>query len=102
MNRPDSVRVTIFNQTYSLLASGEEPGRVEELAHRVDDLMHDIASKGGNLDSTRIAVLACLHLADRLQAAEADLNKLRNDVSSKAREFSVLLDEAIGEQQPGE
>lgn len=102
MTRPDSVRVTIFNQTYSLLASGEEPGRVEELAHRVDDLMHDIASKGGNLDSTRIAVLACLHLADRLQAAEADLNQLRNDVSSKAREFSVLLDEAIGEQQPGE
>ena len=96
---PDSVRVTIFNQSYSLLASGEEPGRVEELAHRVDDLMQDIASKGGNIDSTRVAVLACLHLADRLQAAEEDLAKLRDDVSSKAREFSLLLDEAIGEEE---
>ena len=98
MTRPDSVRVTIFNQSYSLVASGEEPGRVEELAHKVDDLMHDIASKGGNIDSTRIAVLACLHLADRLQAAEQDLARLRQDVSSKAREFSLLLDEAIGEE----
>ena len=93
----DSVRVTIFNQNYSLIASGEEPGRVEELAHRVDDLMRDIASKGGNIDATRVAVLACLHLADRVQCAEEELNRLRDNVSSKAREFSLLLDEAIGE-----
>jgi len=102
MTRPDSVRVTIFNQSYSLVASGEEPGRVEELAHRVDDLMRDIASKGGNIDSTRVAVLACLHLADQLQTAEQDLARLRDDVSSKAREFSSLLDEAIGTGESGE
>jgi len=99
---PDSVRVTIFNQSYSLLASGEEPSRVEDLARKVDDLMQDIASKGGNIDATRVAVLACLHLADRLQTAEADLARFRDDVSSKAREFSVLLDEAIGEEESGE
>src|ERR1700682_1838119 len=98
---PESVRVTIFNQSYSLLASGEEPGRVEELAHKVDDLMRDIASKGGNIDPTRVAVLACLHLADQLQIVEEDLAKFRDNVSSKAREFSLLLDEAIGEQESG-
>lgn len=102
MTRPDSVRVTIFNQTYSLLATGEEPGRVEELAHKVDDLMHEVASKAGNIDAARVAVLACLHLADRLQAAEEDLARFRDDVSTKAREFSLLLDEAIREQEPGE
>ena len=95
MARPEAVRVTIFNQSYSLLASGEEPGRVEELAQQVDDLMHAIASKGGNIDATRIAVLACLHLADQLQTVQDDLAKLRDNVSSKAREFSMLLDEAI-------
>lgn len=98
----ESVRVTIFNQSYSLLASGEEPGRVEELAHKVDDLMQNIASKGGNIDATRVAVLACLHLADQLQTAEEDLAKLRTNVSSKAREFSMRLDEAIGEPERGE
>lgn len=95
MSRPDAIRVTIFNQSYSLLASGEAHGRVEELAQRVDDLMHSIASKGGNIDSTRIAVLACLHLADQLQTVQEDLTKLRDTVSSKAREYALLLDEAI-------
>lgn len=98
MARPEAVRVTIFNQSYSLVASGEEPGRVEELAQRVDDLMQSIASKAGNIDSTRIAVLACLHMADQLQTAEDDLAKLRDNVSSKAREFSLLLDEAMAER----
>jgi len=97
MARPEAVRVTIFNQSYSLLAS-EEAGRVEQLAHKIDDLMHTIASKGGNIDSTRIAVLACFHLADQLQIVEDDLAKLRDNVNTKAREFSLLLDEAITEK----
>ncbi len=98
MARPEAVKVTIFNQTYSLLASGEEPGRVEELAQKIDDLMHSIASKGGNIDATRIAVLACLHLADQLQSVQDDLASLRDNVTAKARKFSVLLDEAIAEE----
>jgi|SRR5450759_1835016 cell division protein ZapA len=97
MARPEAVRVTILNQSYSLLAS-EEAGRVEQLAHKIDDLMHTIASKGGNIDSTRIAVLACFHLADQLQIVEDDLAKLRDNVNTKAREFSLLLDEAITEK----
>jgi len=100
MSRPEAVRVTIYNQTYSLLASGEEPGRVEELAQRVDDLMRSIASKGGNIDSTRIAVLACLHLADQLQNVQDDLATLRDRVSAKARAFAMLLDEAIERDAP--
>ena len=102
MARPDAVRVTIFNQSYSLVASGEDAGRIEQLAQKIDNLMHDIASKGGNIDSTRIAVLACLHLADQLEDAENDLAKFRDNVSSKARAFSVLLDEAIGPGDSGE
>lgn len=98
MTRSDSVRVTIFNQGYSLVASGDPPGHVEQLAQQIDDLMHEIASKGGSVDSTRVAVLACLHLADRLQTAERDLARLRDNVTTKAREFSLLLDEAIGEE----
>lgn len=98
MTRPDAIRVTIFNQTYSLVASGEEPGRVEQLAQRVDDLMNSIASKAGNIDSTRIAVLACMHLADQLQTAQDELSSLRSNIDTKVREFSVLLDEAI--EQP--
>ena len=94
MANTESVRVTIFNQSYTLVAS-EEAGQVEELAHRVDDLMRSIAAKAGNVDSNRTAVLACLHLADQLRALEHELDDLRHRVDAKSREFSLLLDEAI-------
>ena len=96
MPNTEPVRVIIFNQSYSLVAS-EEPGRIEELAHRIDELMSSIAARAGNVDATRIAVLACLHLADQLESLEQQLAELKNKVEDKAREFSVLLDGAINE-----
>ena len=96
MPNTEPVRVTIFNQTYSLVAS-EEPGRIEDLAHRIDELMSSIAARAGNVDSNRIAVLACLHLADQVESLERELAELKNKVEDKAREFSVLLDGAINQ-----
>ena len=95
MPTTEPVRVTIFNQSYSLVAS-EDPERVEQLAQKVDDLMSSIAVRSGNADATRAAVLACLHLADELDSLERQLSSLKQDVEHKAREFSLLLDEAIG------
>jgi cell division protein ZapA len=89
-----SVRVTIYNQPYSLVAT-EEPGQVEALAQSVDELMTEIAPRAGNVDSNRVAVLACLHLADRVQSLERELAGLRARVDGKAREFSLLLDAAL-------
>jgi cell division protein ZapA len=94
MPNTEPVRVTIFNQTYSLVAS-EEPGRIEQLAQRVNDLMSSIAVRAGNIDATRAAVLACLHLADELETLERRLASLKDNVDLKAREFTVLLDEAM-------
>src|SRR5437016_445447 len=95
MANTEPVRVTIFNQSYSLVSAGE-PGQVEELAHIVDDLMRSISVRAGNLDATRTAVLACLHLADQLRALQNDLEELRSKVDSKAKEFTLLLDDAMG------
>jgi cell division protein ZapA len=100
MPNTEPVRVTIFNQSYSLVAS-EEPGRVEHLAQKVDELMSSIALRAGNIDATRAAVLACLHLADELETLERRMESLKDNVDHKAREFTVLLDEAISSQSPG-
>ena len=51
------VRVTILQQPYTLRSSGE-PGETEALAHYVDDLMSQIAARGGGSDTSRVAVLA--------------------------------------------
>ena len=63
------VRVTILSRSYTLLATGD-PREVEEVAAGVDELMLSIASKAPNADSTRIAVMACLHLADKLRVLD--------------------------------
>jgi cell division protein ZapA len=98
MNSPDApkqtVRVTIFNQAYTLSTSGD-PAQTEELAHQIDELMSSIARRAGNLDSARTAVLACLHLADRLRSVEAELEHLRDSVDKKTRSFALRLDEAL-------
>ena len=99
MPNTEGVRVTIFNQTYSLVAS-EEPGRIELLAQKVDDLMSKIAAHGANVDATRAAVLACLHMADEVDALEQQLSDLKQKVEHKAREFTILLDEAIAPEAP--
>ena len=93
-----TVRVTIFHQTYTLSAAGDqgEAGDVESLAQSVDDLMVSIATRAGNVDANRVAVLACLHLADRLRSAETDLAAFKQRVETKSREFSLLLDQAAG------
>jgi cell division protein ZapA len=89
-----TVRVTIFNQSYSLSTAGD-PGATERLAMEVDDLMSSIARRAGNLDSTRTAVLACLHLADQLRSVQAELEELRASVNHKSRDFALLLDEVL-------
>ncbi len=91
---PKTVRVTIFHQQYSVSAS-EDASEIEELAREVDELMVSIAQRAGNVDSTRIAVLASLHLADRLRDIERELTNLRARVGEKSRQFSLLLDKAI-------
>jgi cell division protein ZapA len=90
------VRVTILSQPYTLLATGNRRD-VEELAREVDELMLSIAGRQPNADSTRIAVLACLHLADRLRSLERDLASLKSRVERKSEEFAVLLEQALGE-----
>ena len=60
----------------------------------VDELMRDI-SRAGNLDATRTAVLACLHLADQMRTAQRELAVLKRSVDDKAARFATLLDGVI-------
>lgn len=84
------VRVHIFNQSYSLLSDGD-PNEVLEIANRVDELMASIAGKISSGDSTRVAVLACMHMADQLRTVENRLKKYEQ----KSERIATLLEEAL-------
>lgn len=86
------VRVHIFNQTYSLLADGD-PREVLETANQVDELMVSIAGRTSSGDSTRVAVLACLHMADQLRTAERKLKQYE----AKSERIASLLGTALEE-----
>jgi cell division protein ZapA len=83
------VRVHIFNQTYTLLADGD-PGEVETVAHEIDELMVNIANR-----STRVAVLACLHLADKLRTTQSQLRSLED----KSARIAGILEQALDNAQ---
>ncbi|HEX3876828.1 MAG TPA: cell division protein ZapA [Bryobacteraceae bacterium] len=98
------VRVTILSRPYTLRTVGD-PAEVEALAASIDELMLNIASKAPNADSTHIAVLACLHLADSLREAERELGRLKERIGEKSQRFAGLLDQLIssaGESHTGE
>ena len=84
------IRVHIFNQTYTLLTDGDE-AEVQAIAHEIDELMTSIANRASTGDSTRVAVLACLHLADKLKSSEKKL-RVFEDQSGR---LSELLDSAL-------
>jgi len=92
-----TVRVTILSRPYALRTAGD-PREVEAVAASVDELMLSIAAKAPEADSTRIAVMACLHLADRVRSLERDLagiRELRRRLDEKTERVTGLLDQLI-------
>lgn len=90
------VRVTIFQQPYSLRASGD-PAETEAIAHGVDDLMNQIADHSSTSDPARVAVLAALHLADKVRALEARAQELQarlGDSQQSLQEASARAEKA--------
>ena len=77
------VRVNIYHQSFSLLAQGD-PKDLERAAQTVDALMNSIAARSPSADTVRIAMMACLHLADKLHTLE-----------DKTEAIGGLLDEAL-------
>ena len=71
------------------------PGEVETLAHSVDALMTSIAQRAGNVDGMKVAVLACLQLADQARGMEQELSVLKSSVDATSKKFTGLLDEAL-------
>lgn len=61
------MKVEIFDQTYNVQADGEE-AYLREVASFVDEKMRAVAESTRQVDSTRVAVLTALNIADELYA----------------------------------
>ena len=57
--------------------------------------MTSIANRASSGDSTRVAVLACLHLADKLRALERENQQLKQQGSSRSEAFEGLVEQLV-------
>jgi cell division protein ZapA len=94
MEDKQSVRVTILSRPYTLRVAGD-PREVEAVASSVNDLMLSIAAKAPDADSTRIAVLACLHLADRLRSLERQVQQKQGVDPQLVEQLIAAVEEAV-------
>ncbi len=79
-----NIQVQIFDKTYTL--QGDlDPAYVEKLAQTVDARMRALAEASGSVDSSRLAVLAALHLADELEGQRRERGELRRRVQRCVR-----------------
>ena len=89
-----SVKVNIFNQTYSLRSGSGDGEHVLRVARLVDERMRAIASGLAVHDVTKVAVLTALNLADELEGLREFYETELRGMLERARAEDVAGEEA--------
>jgi cell division protein ZapA len=93
-----SVRVEIYNQTYSIRSDGDNE-YIVRLAEFVDSKMREISSGTLTVDSLKVAILAALHIADEFHQLKREQEQTDAQLASRSAQCSELLDKFM--KQPG-
>src|ERR1700730_18332768 len=91
----NAVRVEIFDQAYNL--RGSDPEYILKLAEYVDGKMRAVADQTHTVDSSRLAVLAALNIADEYHLLKGTQEGGVSDSSKRARRLLEALDEVLHE-----
>jgi len=89
-----TIRVEIYNQTYSIRSDGDNE-YIQDLAEYVDSKMREISSGTMTVDSLKVAILAALHIADefyQLKHAQAESD---SQLATRSSECSEMLDRIL-------
>jgi len=93
----NSVRVEIFDQSYSL--RGSDPDYIEKLAEYVDHKIRAVAEQTTTVDSLRLAVLAALNIADEYHLLKRKYDSVASEYNRRALDLSGALDQAMDEER---
>src|ERR1700745_789536 len=93
----NSVRVEIFDQAYNLRGSDAE--YIVKLAEYVDAKMRAVAEQTHTVDSSRLAVLAALNIADEFHILRRKADGGPSDPSKRTRQLLSALDEVLQENR---
>ncbi|HMM79281.1 MAG TPA: cell division protein ZapA [Pyrinomonadaceae bacterium] len=89
-----TMRVEIYNQTYSIRSDGDNT-YIHDLAAYVDRKMREISSGTMTVDSLKVAILAALHIADELHQIQDSQRNVDGQLGSRSAECSEMLDRVL-------
>jgi cell division protein ZapA len=95
-----SVRVNIFNQTYSLRSADGDGEHVERVARLVDERMRAVANGLAVHDVAKVAVLTALNLADELEGLKNFYETELRGVLAREEEIEAARLEALTHETP--
>jgi cell division protein ZapA len=89
-----SIRVEIYNQTYSIRSDGDNE-YIMHLAEYVDGKMREISSGTLTVDSLKVAILAALHIADEFYQLKNNMAQTDAQLASRSAECAEMLDRVL-------
>lgn len=92
------VTVQIFGKEYPI-ASDQNPEYVQKLADYVDRRMSAIAAGGDTFASGKVAVQACLDIADDLMRARTETQQLITSVDNTVSSIAKLIEDRLARRR---
>ncbi len=94
--REATVEVEIYGSTYRVRGE-EDSSRLQDLATLVDRKMRDVGSRVSTVDTTKIAILAALNIADELVRSreERDVELQSSELVEKVAGLAGELERAL-------
>ena len=89
-----TIRVEIYNQTYSIRSDGDND-YILKLAEYVDSEMREISSGTFTVDSLKVAILAALHVADEYHQLLDQQHQADVQLASRSAECAEMLDRVL-------
>lgn len=91
----EQIVVKIYNREYHISGEQWDPLYVAALAQYVDEQMYRIANTTHIVDTSKVAVLAALNIADELFKMRAHKTEETNQIQDQSKELMNLLDQAL-------
>lgn len=90
-----ATEIEVFGAVYNVRGR-DDSGYLQELASLVDGKMREVSERVRTVDSTKIAILAALNIADELEQCrrrhEGERVEIREKVSALAGELEAALE----------
>ncbi|MFH1282740.1 MAG: cell division protein ZapA [bacterium] len=93
----EKIRVKINNREFDIDGGGLTPLELSARANYVNEQIEAVADKTNTVDTSKLAVLAALNIADELFRVKESKNSTNGNNDKKLDELIIQLDSAIND-----